>query len=443
MYITRKASDPDVKDLVAHFTVKNKNIERKESMLRRSLPYERVIKLYHFDKDTATYFFPFSYAKNKYLPSKKLPVPLIYTGDDTAVPEEMRREQDELLMAMSMDWLHNGLLVMKTGRGKWNVIVKMVELLQQKTIILCPSIKLVLEMQQRFKKFSNYIPGVYYWQKKEMGKDILITTHASFVAMYKQFAGTYGVVLYDECDTNITADMIRALCHIDAEWIFGFTGTPKRQDLDSSDLSRIFGPIYKSSSVTQNGYTMLPTIMCCQYHTIQHFWYENFAELKNALIKDTYRIQKQLDVITTTYSAWTWVWLLLVDRVEECYLYQKELEKRQIQCGIIHGNTKPKDDNDLIERIVKTKGIIVWTYQKIGRGVDIPVVSNIYLFFPTRFDSNVVQAVGRWLRYHEGKPFTYLYDRQDLPLLRGQATARRKVYLTEYPGATIRDYKVS
>jgi superfamily II DNA or RNA helicase len=47
---------------------------------------------------------------------------------------------------------------MKTGRGKGNMILQLIGMYQQKTLILCHNIKTVLDMIDKFKKFTNYEP---------------------------------------------------------------------------------------------------------------------------------------------------------------------------------------------------------------------------------------------------------------------------------------------
>jgi superfamily II DNA or RNA helicase len=46
---------------------------------------------------------------------------------------------------------------------------------------------------------------------------------------------------------------------------------------------------------------------------------------------------------------------------------------------------------------------IVWTIDKMGRGVDIPPIDTLFMFSPVRFRWTVVQAVGRALRKYPGK----------------------------------------
>jgi superfamily II DNA or RNA helicase len=48
------------------------------------------------------------------------------------------------------------------------------------TLIVTPTKKLVKEMLDKFKEFTDYVPGTWYSDGKDI-KEITITTHTSFV----------------------------------------------------------------------------------------------------------------------------------------------------------------------------------------------------------------------------------------------------------------------
>ena len=80
----------------------------------------------------------------------------------------------------------------------------------------------------------------------------------------------------------------------------------------------------------------------------------------------------------------------------------------------------------------KGKWIIIGTVGKMWRGVDITCIDAVFLFFPSRFKSATIQAAGRGLRHSDGKTGCVIYDRCDLPLLRGQMNERIDTYKSEY-----------
>jgi superfamily II DNA or RNA helicase len=89
---------------------------------------------------------------------------------------------------------------------------------------------------------------------------------------------------------------------------------------------------------------------------------------------------------------------------------------------------------DLVNNAINdwTGFTIVWTIDKMGRGVDIPPIDTLFMFSPVRFRWTVVQAVGRALRKFPGKTDVHIFDWCDLPLLKKQQQERLKDYQKEY-----------
>lgn len=75
---------------------------------------------------------------------------------------------------------HTGLINMKTGKGKSHIIMNITAMFQTSTLIMCHNKKTLLEMVEKFKEYTNIVPGVYYGDKKNIAP-VTITTHDSFV----------------------------------------------------------------------------------------------------------------------------------------------------------------------------------------------------------------------------------------------------------------------
>jgi len=414
---------------VQKYKVKNKDLERQERIQWRSLSYMRYIKLYNEDG-----YVPVWQYSHLLSAKHKLSEKLVYTSDISKVPSDVIVEQYTNLFNIAMKWQRTGLIEMKTARGKGNTILQLIELYQEKALILVHNLKTLKEMREKFQKFTNYDPG--YWSSKgKKEKEIMITTHASFVKEYGRRAGKFWLVIYDEADVNISEKMINALSLIDAEGLFGFTGTPQRQDLDTNDLQLIYWPLIKLEDQKNNGYNIIPKIRQLKYSKWPHS-FEDFHDFRVQCIEDEDRMQKQVDFVKYMQPK-TGLSLLLVDWVSECHAYKRLLDKEKIPNVIINWETKIEDDEKNVKEMIDKHGVIIWTSKKIGRWVDIPAVQTIYLFCPVQFKSTVVQAVGRALRFHPGKDKVYLFDWSDTTI--NQHFSRRKSYRDEYPDCKIKD----
>lgn len=355
----------------------------------------------------------------------------------------MTKEQQAVIDIIDFTGVRTGLIEMKTGRWKSHVIMNIVNLFQEKTLIVVHNTGTLDDMVKKFEEFTNYEVGVWYGKKstkkksyKEI-KDITITTHASFMQQYKEFSGKFGIVIIDECDYNFTESMIEAVCNSDIEWLFGLTATPQTQEFDRNDLELFFGRHIKISEQDVNWYNMVPDIIRILYYSDAFAEFESWHDLRDQLIMYEPRINKQMEYIHMMFATKQInIWVLLVSQKEnECYMYAERWknEHPDIPYVVINWDTKQKDDEEGVEMLKsKWKWLIIGTVGKIWRGKDIPMIDWVFLFFPNKFENSTIQAVWRWLRHYPGKTRCLLIDWVDTPALVWQAAARLKTYKKEY-----------
>lgn len=368
-------------------------------------------------------------AFNRYLSkdeSRALRTPFNYTWTPTS-------EQASVMEEIKNSWYRTWLIEMKTWRWKWHIILQLANLFQEKILIACHSRSNMVDTINKFKEFSNYVPWEYHSTKKEI-KDITITTHKSLVQKTDEFAGKFGILIVDECDYNLTDDMLKALATIDVNWCFGMSWTPTTKELDLESMELIRGPHIKIEGQEDNGYNLIPDILRLDYtsNNIYSFW-TSFAELKEALIEDNVRIMTQIARIKKIMSENGKFGLLLLERKsQECNKYYNLL-KDEIPSIIINGDTKIQDDEKGIEELKNLgHGLIIGTIGKVWRWKDIPMIDVVFLFFPNRYLNSTVQAVGRGLRNAPWKTRCLLVDWIDNPILKRQSYDRLKTYHKEY-----------
>lgn len=421
--------------MLQKYTVDNKNIDRQEKIQRRSLPHLRKIKLYSRELYIPIWQHWYDTDSSKH----KLTQEFIYNDNIEWIPQDIIDEQNYVMLQIGMWGLRTGLIEMKTGRGKWNLILKMIAEFQEKCLILVHNQKTLKELKEKFEKFSNTTPWEWWSSKKNM-QEVMITTHKSFVQNTAMFTGKFGVIFYDEADVNLSNDMITALAVVDAEGLFGLTGTPKRQELDLNDLQLIYWPHIKLAGQDNNWYNLIPNIVQLRYSTTVCS-FDSFHDLKEQLMTEQDRLKKQQDFVKYVNEK-MWVSLFLVSRVEECRIYHELFDELKIPNVIVNWKTKLADDEKNIRQMVEQKWIIVATAQKMWRGIDIPEVQAVFLFYPTRFEGNVVQSVWRALRSHPSKEKVYLFDWVDDTILSGQGYERKKTYYKEYHWCVVKELKI-
>ena len=287
-----------------------------------------------------------------------------------------------------------------TGSGKSLMCIWITNIYKSKTLIVCPTKKLVKEMVDKFIQFTWYEPWTYYSDGKNI-KNVTITTTASFVkdmTEWEQALQGAQVVIIDECDDKISSKFIDAICNYDCNVLVGMTWTPNRQDLNCEDLQLIFWPHIKVWD-----YQMMPTNI--RQH-IYNRWYEekdmvdytNWASIRESMIHNERRFKAVIEKIKDI-SKDSFLTLILLDRNEDVDKFWKEFPNWLI----ITWSTKVKDDEAWIEKLKKTWWIIIWSLKKMYSWVDIPEIDNVIIASPIKFENTVIQAIGRALRKADNK----------------------------------------
>jgi superfamily II DNA or RNA helicase len=324
---------------------------------------------------------------------------------------------------------HCWLISMKTGKGKSHIIMKLVEQFSHNAIILVHNIKTLWEMKNKFMVHTGYEVWTIGWPWKNIIRDVTVCTHKSFV-LNGWFPWQFDLIIYDECDFNLSDKMLKALCRSEALAMYWLTGTPYTKDMDNNDMQKIFW-----KQIDWGWYNMIPKIAVIKYKSdaFKDYEYENWAEEKGLLVNDQARLAEQLRIVKECMNHRN-IWLILTERVEEANNYFNALqEQSNFDVTLVTGETKERDDITNIDRICTSwKWIIIWTSGKVARWVDIPPIDTVFLFSSLHFQWTVVQAVGRCLRNFPLKKDPLLIDWSDRPILYQQSRMRMIAYKKEY-----------
>lgn len=411
-------------DLISIYTVESKE-------KNNFSPYVKKIKLYGWTKKEPKFLPTQQYINplwDRRIMRHKI-VPLIDYRYKWNMSEEQKLISDRIDWRLEKNYWC-GLIELGTGKWKSHVIMQTIDKLKCSSLILVHNLKTLQEMQAKFLEFAGYEVGVIGWGKKKI-KDITVCTHDSFAIMADEL-NTFQALFVDECDTGLSKNFIEALCKMDKlVYMYWLTGTPYRQDLDNNDMQLVYGKSINVNSDSMAKYHYLPQIDMFRYKNSE-YTYETFAQLRDAMLADDKRINKQIDIITHLAMSRN-VILVLTERVEEANVYAEKLAA--YNPILITWQTKIKDDIAWIERLddkpVKDAHIIIGTIGKVARWVDIPPIDTVCLFASVHFRGTVVQAVGRALRKHEWKENVRIVDFSDSEL-KSQFYSRRKAYIAEY-----------
>ena len=382
--------------------------------------------------------------------------------------------QEQKYMISQIKYNTKGIIHMGTGKWKSRVIYAATCLLGNSTLILTHNIQTAKDMYEWFLRNTNIsqelIACTYNNSKHPFTPEtkVHIMTHASFKKkrkdMYK--AGQrYNSIFYDECDFHLSFPkgqdydcMVSALIISEQQRLYWLTWTPYRAEWGTEALLRVYKNIRsfnpdqliqsdfsvadqnildgQKSQLPTNGnkYHYIPTIYQVNYYSEEDYIIENRHELVKELVDDDLRKASQLSLFNNHNRKRN---LILVKSVQESYNLFYELCEEYPNVVLLNWDLNQKQEKENLNFIQKCIDnnewfIIVWTIDKIGRGVDIPPIDTLFLFSPVKFQWTVVQAVGRALRKYPWKEDVIIYDRCDLPILRKQKRQREQAYMSEY-----------
>lgn len=345
--------------------------------------------------------------------------------------------EEQLYMAKKIRENDKGVIHMGTGRGKSWVIYNAIVEKRCSTLVLCHNIQTADSMYEGIIKNAwvgpNFVGLVHSKSKHPRTGIVDVMTHASFVKNYKELVDTYEMICYDECDYNLSFPvmqdydcMVSALITLSPKYLYGFTWTPYRSEGGVEVLNRIFGDVWTYC----DDYNYVPNITQVWYKYDWMYDFETFAELMSNLVSSDKRRDAQLELYRRGKRKWN---LILTKSVEESKQLYSKIEWSILLNGTL--NKKELENSmDLIDKAIKNGSgfTIVWTIDKIGRGVDIPPIDTVFLYSPIRFRGTVVQAVWRALRRFPSKVDVVVFDWCDMPILKKQQQWRLKDYAREY-----------
>jgi superfamily II DNA or RNA helicase len=243
------------------------------------------------------------------------------------------------------------------------------------------------------------------------------------------------VSFFDEshvCTTNTISTIYK---NINPEHIYGFSGTPFRDDGSDLLINGILGEQIinvSASELIDKGVLAKPLIkfvsvpkMSCsgQYLSVyKDYIVEN--EIRNNLI-----IENTKSLIDKKYTP-----LVLFKQIKHGEIIYQKLLDAGISCAILHGNDDLERRQEVKDQLVNSEiqAIVASTIFDIG--LDLPQLSGLVLCGGGKSTIRCLQRVGRVLRMVPGKKFAAVIDFYDqVKFLKKHAQIRHATYASE-PG---------
>lgn len=317
---------------------------------------------------------------------------------------------------------HQASQILCTGAGKTITSATLVHLCEKygRTITIVPNKSLIEQTLSDFISVGLDV-GVYFGDKKELGKTHTICTWQSFNILDKnkknstddfdkltEFLHGVKAILVDELHLASGAALTKILstCAANAPIRWGFTGTLPKEKHQQDIIFACVGPVV--GGVSASDLQELGVLAGCHINIIQTqetVAFKSYTDELKFLVSDPTRldyIAKLCGEIVETGNT-----LVLVDRIET----GKYLEERIPGSVFVSGTVKSKDRKKEYDQVnMATDKIIIATMGVASTGINLPNLHNVMLFEAGKSFVRVIQSIGRGLRKYTDKNFVNIWD---------------------------------
>jgi len=324
-----------------------------------------------------------------------------------------------------------------TGAGKTIMTAVLSYLVEPygRTIVIVPSKSLVIQTEADYRNLGLDV-GVYFGERKELGRTHTICTWQSLNSLYKSSKGVgnewttmlnVAAVIVDEVH-QAKAEVLKTLLTTEFAGVpirWGLTGTIPKEKFEQVALLVSIGKVISqlsASELQERG--VLSNCHVNIVQTVEHSDFRNYQEELKYLTTNKDRLDHMASLLSEVIK--TGNTLVLVDR-REC---GDELVARLPNSVFVQGdmkNAKRKEHYDEIANV--SDKIIVATYGVAAVGINVPRIFNLVLIEPGKSFVRVIQSIGRGIRKAEDKDFVQIWDlTADCKFAKRHLTKRKQFY---------------
>lgn len=327
-----------------------------------------------------------------------------------------------------------------TGAGKTLITAALSAKVEKygRSIVIVPNKDLVTQTQADYINLGLDV-GVYYGDKKELGRTHTICTWQSLNSIKKRFregesdlslqdfAEDVTCVIVDEVH-QAKAEVLKELLtkefsNIPLRW--GLTGTIPKADHEKVSLQACLGEVVNKLSASE--LQDMEVLSKCHVNVIQmleHAEYNNYQSELTYLTTDKYRLDYISDLVKTISQSGNT--LVLVDRIKS----GTGICDRLPEAVFVSGEMKSKDRKDEYDEVSEANNkIIVATYGVAAVGINIPRIFNLVLIEPGKSFVRVIQSIGRGIRKAQDKDHVEIWDiTSSAKFSKRHLTERKKFY---------------
>ena len=323
-----------------------------------------------------------------------------------------------------------GILSLYTGAGKTVCAIKIISMIQKKTLIIVHKEFLMNQWIERIREFTpdakiGRIQGKIFDIE---GKDIVLAMMQTLYNEEKIFnLESFGLCIVDEVHRIGSSQFHKCLYQLQPPFWLGISATVKRKDQMEKLIHMFMGDIVYS--IERKGDSFV-SVRGVDYFTEDEYYNEVITNYRgeiaySTMISKICGYEPRSDFIVKVVedliieNSGSQILLLSHIRLMLETIFTKLVEKG-ISVGFYVGGMK----QTLLDETANTKQVVLSTYMMSSEALDIPTLSTLILSSPK---TDIIQCVGRILRKKHDTPI--IVDIVDShPTFQNQWTKRKKYY---------------
>ena len=333
-----------------------------------------------------------------------------------------------------------------TGAGKTITTATLSHITETygRSLVIVPNKSLVTQTEEDYRNCGLDV-GVYFGDRKELGKTHTICTWQSLNILDKKFKDGAAVLSLAEFLDGVSTIIVDEVHQAKAEVLknlltrnlrnapirWGLTGTVPKEKFEFESIHASLGPVI--GNITAKELQDKGVLSQCHVNIVQlvdiveHRDYQ--SELKY-LVTNKERIEYLGKLLNTVKDSGNT--LILVDRISAGEMLQELIPGSTF----VKGDVKLKDRKEAYDDINEgTNAVVIATYGVAAVGINIPRIFNLVLIEPGKSFVRVIQSIGRGVRKAKDKDFVQIWDlTSTCKFAKRHLTQRKKFYKeAQYP----------
>lgn len=329
-------------------------------------------------------------------------------------PIALRAGQGEVIDS-AMKCLHQNsfggvIIEMPTGGGKTVTAIELARRVGLKALFVVHTTVLMDQWIEELKRFTKWSVGKIRQDCCDVsGNDVCVgLIHSLVMREYPDsFYDEFGLIVVDEVHVTSSSEFHKLYNRFTPKYFVGLSGTLKRKDgLDKVFVSAIGQPVSGMNSVK----ILSPVV---HFVDMSHMW--SSGGIYNNPARDKVIVSNAVSAAKAGRTV-----LVLGERVSHIKEIGALIKKQFDSVGVMVGESTKLERDVAVE-----KTILCATSQLLAVGFNKPSLDTLILASPVK--GALIQAVGRILRFHDGKKSPMVIDLVDGDSL-ALAYERREVY---------------